>query len=76
MTDKKPLERCYRCGRPIKPGAAVSLELNTNTGIFSSKGDIPADESQGWFDFGPECGPKSDGQAVAMFQRNPREGRR
>lgn len=55
--------RCYRCGKPIKAGAAVPLELNTKTGIFTSKG-MPESESQGWFDFGPECGPKADGQRV------------
>ena len=55
--------RCYRCGKPIKPGTAVGLELNCDTGIFSSTG-VPESESQGWFDFGPDCGPKSDGHAV------------
>lgn len=59
--------RCYRCGKVIKPGTAVALELNTYTGIFTAKG-VPADESQGWFDFGPECGPKSEGQAVPDWQ--------
>lgn len=64
---------CYKCGKVIKPGTAVMLELNTYTGVFSSKGDIPADESQGWFEFGPDCGPKSDGRAVDFHQpRSPR----
>jgi hypothetical protein len=63
---------CYRCGKVIKPGTAVALELNTYTGIFSSKGDIPEGDSQGWFDFGPECGPKSDGKAVRDFMGGKR----
>jgi len=64
MTTTKCL--CYRCGKVIKPGTAVALELNTYTGIFTAKG-VPEDESQGFFDFGPECGPKSEGKAVEYF---------
>lgn len=60
--------RCYRCGKPIAPGTTVSLELNSHTGLFSSKGDIPANESQGWFEFGPDCGPKTDGKSCASHR--------
>lgn len=65
------MERCYKCGKKIKPGTAVSLELNAHTGVFSSAG-CPESESQGWFDFGPECGPKSDGQVVPMYAARKR----
>jgi hypothetical protein len=60
--------RCYKCGKPVEPSKAVALELSFVDNIFRSAGTKP-EESQGWFDFGPDCGPKSDGKAVNAHRK-------
>jgi hypothetical protein len=49
-TDK----RCTNCRRLIKAGC-VSLELDQRIWEYHDFGGVPADQSQGWFDFGPDC---------------------
>jgi hypothetical protein len=56
---------CYHCGKKLK--AVVHLELNNSTGEFGSYG-WDEDESQGWFDFGPDCAAKLDAQADKATQ--------
>ena len=62
------MDRCYRCGKSIKDGTAIALELNCMTGTFH-RGGVSEKESQGWFMFGPECGPKSDGKQVEAHEK-------
>jgi len=51
---------CECCEAEIKPGRAVWLELNMNTGRYSDpkKTIVPAEESQGVFPFGRTCARK------------------
>jgi hypothetical protein len=45
---------CECCGKLLKSKAVV-LELNQNTGIYHSHGEVPEGESQGGFMFGTTC---------------------
>lgn len=49
--------RCYHCGRKLTK--RVQLDLNSATGQWSCIGWDERD-SQGWFDFGPDCAAKLD----------------
>jgi hypothetical protein len=44
---------CLRCGRKLD--AKVQLELDQRTNEYHDFGGVPANCSQGWFDFGPDC---------------------
>ena len=68
MSTLPRLTRCYRCGKYIENEKAIALELNCATGSFHSAG-VPPAESQGWFMFGPDCGPKSDGKQVSAHAK-------
>jgi len=46
---------CERCGERLDPERLVQLELNTYTGTYHRAGEVPPDDSQGWFDFGSGC---------------------
>jgi hypothetical protein len=46
---------CCRCAKRLDPTTAVMLELNFRTGLWAEGGTVPEDESQGGFDFGPDC---------------------
>lgn len=46
---------CERCAQPLDPAKSVWLELNCITGLFSKPGTVPEEESQGGFEFGPDC---------------------
>jgi hypothetical protein len=46
---------CPRCAKRINPAKAKWLEQNNCTGMFVEPGTVPADESQGWFEFGADC---------------------
>jgi hypothetical protein len=54
---------CYHCGRKLKE--SVCLDLNNLTSQWSSKG-WPADESQGWFEFGRDCAKKLDSHEQSL----------
>ena len=45
---------CCRCGKPIK-GQPVMLELDRRTGEYHDFGGVDEDDSQGCFEFGPDC---------------------
>lgn len=44
---------CTRCGKNVRRGKEVWIELSTKTGQYG--GEIPEAESQGMFVFGPDC---------------------
>ncbi len=44
---------CLRCGKPL--AAVVPLELDQRIGEYHDFGGVPESQSQGWFDFGPDC---------------------
>lgn len=53
---------CCHCGRKLREGKAVSLEFNLATQEWHrDDGSVPAEDSQGCWDFGPDCA----GQIVA-----------
>lgn len=48
---------CYHCGRKLR--TSVFLDLNNATNEWSCVG-WDESESQGWFEFGPDCAEKLD----------------
>lgn len=46
---------CHYCGREIKPGQEVSMELSQKDGLYYENGVPAGHESQGWFDVGSGC---------------------
>jgi len=44
---------CLRCGKELID--AVALELDQRIGEYHDFGKVPADQSQGWFEFGQDC---------------------
>lgn len=48
-------DQCDCCGRAIKPGRTVWLELDTRIGGYHDYENVPEPMSQGWFPFGPAC---------------------
>ena len=56
--------RCVRCGKPLST-APVSLELDTRTGEYHDFGDVPEQDSQGWFEFGGDCAEALRTRALA-----------
>lgn len=51
------MQTCNSCGREIKPGREVWLELNTETGEYTDQ-PVPEEHSQGAFVFGTDCAKK------------------
>ena len=50
---------CMECERELNPNRIVWLELNMYSGNFhKEEGEIPEEESQGWFPFGSDCAKK------------------
>lgn len=47
-------ERCSRCDRELK-SECVMLELDRRDNSYHQRGDVPPDQSQGWFPFGKDC---------------------
>lgn len=45
---------CTCCKRPLK-GKVAWLELDQRNHTYHDRGDVPTDESQGWFPFGMTC---------------------
>ena len=71
---------CEHCGRELKEGRAVWMELNCYTGMFAGPNDQswPDEESQGCFPFGKACAStvllrqKETGKCVPMWaERQP-----
>lgn len=58
---------CYHCGKKLKK--VVQLELNNTTGEFGSFG-WDESESQGWFDFGPDCAAKLDAHSDRLDHKH------
>ena len=52
---------CERCGRTIKPGQEVWVEMGTN-GTYYADGVPEGVESQGCFLFGSDCARKVKAQ--------------
>lgn len=50
-------EYCTCCGRELK-GKFRMLELDQRTDTYHDRGDVPEDQSQGWFPFGMGCAAK------------------
>lgn len=46
---------CTRCGRELHPNKVRWLELDQRINRYHDFNDVPADQSQGWFAFGPDC---------------------
>lgn len=44
---------CLRCGKKLRE--IVQLELDQRTNEYHNFGGVPDNESQGWFEFGPDC---------------------
>lgn len=52
-------QQCTRCGRDVHPARTTWLELNALTlKYYAEPGNVPQNESQGWFPFGPDCAQK------------------
>lgn len=48
--------RCERCGEKLNPSRTKWLELSWRTNRFHEhEGEIPGEDSQGWFPFGQAC---------------------
>lgn len=44
---------CLRCGKKLRQ--IVQLELDQRVNEYHNFGGVPDGESQGWFEFGPDC---------------------
>ena len=52
-------EFCELCEQKLNKGRIVWLELNLYTHTWhANEGEVPEDESQGWFPFGAACARK------------------
>ena len=47
-------ETCLECGKTLKPGKAIWLDMNMRTREFREE-PWPEEESQGMFPFGQDC---------------------
>jgi len=47
--------RCNRCNEPLMEGTEVWLNLNRETGKFTSKANGIRENEQEWFPFGKTC---------------------
>jgi hypothetical protein len=55
MQNGNGIDQCDCCGRTIKPGRVVWLELDHRVGGYHDYENVPEQMSQGWFPFGPAC---------------------
>lgn len=46
---------CMKCAKKLRPEATVWLELDQRTGAYHDFGGVPESDSQGAFEFGPDC---------------------
>ena len=54
---------CQCCGKRIKAGAEVMLEHDQRDWTYHDFGDVPDDQSQGWFPFGASCAKRKRAEA-------------
>jgi hypothetical protein len=55
MQNGNGIDQCDCCGRAIKPGKTVWLELDHRVDGYHDYENVPEQMSQGWFPFGPAC---------------------
>jgi hypothetical protein len=48
-------DACIRCGKKLDHDKSNWLELNHATSLYCEPGKVPAEESQGGFEFGAAC---------------------
>ncbi len=48
---------CTECDKRLS-GKVAWLELDQRTDTYHDHGDVPSDQSQGWFPFGLDCAKK------------------
>jgi hypothetical protein len=53
---------CQCCDRPLR-GKTIWLELDQRTWTYHDFGGVPADKSQGSFEFGPTCAKRKRSEA-------------
>lgn len=59
-------ETCMECGKTIKSGKVIWLEMNMKTGEYKEE-LLPGEPSQGMFPFGADCAKtvlKNKGQLI------------
>lgn len=61
--------KCFKCGKKLKPGQEVWLELSWLDNVFRDTGKITAIYSQGMWPFGPDCAPKVIGRTCRMHPK-------
>lgn len=62
MTNKT----CNYCGKRLR--SVVLLELDQRINAYHDFGGVPENQSQGWFDFGPDCAKKLREEARKAIQ--------
>ena len=70
-------DTCLRCGKKIDHVQSAWLELNNRTGLYCAPGTVPADDSQGGFEFGSSCAKailKNGGEMVTVGIAKRRHG--
>lgn len=55
MQNGNGIDQCDCCGKAIKPGRTVWLELDHRIDGYHDYENVPETLSQGWFPFGPTC---------------------
>ena len=58
-------DECQCCGKRIKAGKEVMLELDQRDSTYHDFGDVPDDKSQGFFPFGASCAKRQRAEAKA-----------
>ena len=80
MQSGNGIDQCDCCGRTIKPGRIVWLELDQRIDCYHDYENVPADMSQGMFPFGPTCAARllrearAKAQAVGIYLGRHRMG--
>ena len=57
-SDLSPSERFCRCCEKALRGKTRWLELDQRTNTYHDLGNVPSEQSQGWFSFGLTCAKK------------------
>ena len=58
-------EYCTECRRTLTD-EPIMLELDQRNNTYHDFGDVPEDQSQGWFPFGKDCAKKLRRQARTL----------
>lgn len=51
---------CQRCGKELVDKYIVWLEMRNSTATYHPQGEVPTDDSQGLFSFGPDCAKRAN----------------